>query len=208
MSEIICITICVNYSDILKHVIHQNLKFFKTWYIVTSIDDTETFNLVKKVNSSNICILMYSEFYKDNLKFNKGGALKFAQTYVNTHHSDSNILILDADIFLPDSFITNVPEKLEDDTLYGTSERLDYWSLNDYNTNQNPHIYQWGNKQVGFFQLYKQCLYTYEDSFNASECDLTFRNKFNTKKNLENLSVKHLGKDFVNWNGRVWVLDE
>lgn len=208
MVEIICITICVNYSDILKHVIHQNSKFFKKWYIVTSLDDTETYNLVKKVNNSNICILTYSDFKKNNLTFNKGGAIKFAQTHVNNHHSDSNILILDSDICLSDDFISTIPEKLEDNTLYGSSERLDYWTLSDYIKNQNPHVYEYGSQLVGYFQLYKQCSYTYEDSNNCSECDLLFRDMFTTKTNLEKLSVKHLGKDKVNWDGRVWEFND
>jgi len=210
MSEIICITVCVNYSDILKHVIDQNLKFFKKWYIVSSTDDTETHDLVKKMNSSNLCLLIYNDFYKNNSKFNKGGAVKFAQTYVSNHHSEEevNILILDSDIFLPDDFISTIPEKLEDDTLYGTEERLDYWTLSDYNKNENPHVHRWGSRQVGFFQLYKQCSYTYEDSYNCSTCDMLFKNKFNTKINLKNLSVKHLGKEGVNWDGRVWDFNE
>ena len=58
------------------------------------------------------------------------------------------------------------------------------------------------NKFVGFFQLYKQSsIHTYKDSVNCGKCDDDFRNLFNIRYTLK-LSVKHLGKEGVNWNGR------
>jgi len=48
--DIIAITVSVNYSDILKHMIDQNSKFFKVWYIVTSPEDKETVRLIEEKN--------------------------------------------------------------------------------------------------------------------------------------------------------------
>lgn len=207
MSDIIAITICVNYSDILKHVICQNIKFFRLWYIVTDENDTETIELINnfKLNTpekcNNISILIYKNFY-DKVKFNKGGAIKFAQEYTHQHHENSNVLLIDSDIYLPDNFLDKIPNKIELRTLYGVSERLDYWSKEDYFNDVNPHIYPYGNKFVGFFQLYNNNLFnTYQDSKNCSECDMKFIRLFRKKVNLD-LSVKHLGKEGVNWNGR------
>ena len=95
--DIIAISVCVNYSDILKHMLDQNSKFFKVWYIITSPKDTDTIRLIEEKNISNIQLLLYTDFYK-NAKFNKGGAIKFAQEYINIYHKSANILILDSDI--------------------------------------------------------------------------------------------------------------
>lgn len=201
--EITAITICVNYSDILKHMLKQNSQFFKVWYIVTSQEDTLTQTLIQEFNLDNVKILIYDDFYKNNSKFNKGGALEFAQKYIDENHKDTNILILDADIYLPDHFMKSLPEKLEENTLYGVKERWDYPKLEDFIENKNAHKYTHGGNFVGFFQLYNQsCSYKYENSYNASSCDLSFLSKFHEKKHIE-VSVRHMGEECVNWDGRV-----
>jgi hypothetical protein len=101
--DIIAITICVNYDDIFKYMVQQNLKFFKKWYIVTKIEDTATIKLITELNNTSIEILYYNDFYTGS-KFNFGGARKFAQEYIDKNYTNTNILILDADIYLPDDF--------------------------------------------------------------------------------------------------------
>jgi choline kinase len=201
--DIIAITVCVNYADILKHMITQNAKFLKAWYIVTSPEDLDTQNLIKGANLENIHVMIYNDFYK-NSTFNKGGSLRFVQEHVNKEYKSSNILILDADIYLPDNFIESLPT-IEDDTMYGISERLDYWTLDDFINNTNPH-HQKGflteaDFLVGFFQLYKQCEHKYKNSYNCSKCDILFRDMF-SKQQAINLTVKHLGREILNWDGR------
>jgi hypothetical protein len=44
--DITGITVCVDYSDIIEHMLCQNAKFLKTWYIVTSPADSETIQLL------------------------------------------------------------------------------------------------------------------------------------------------------------------
>lgn len=202
--DIIAITISVNYSDILEHMLEQNSKFLHKWFIVTTTADTKTIALLEKYKDTDkIHILLYDNFITNECKFNKGGAVKFAQDYIDTLYKDANILMLDSDIYLPDNFLDCLPSMLEPDTLYGAYERLDYWSLYEFRTNMNPHSYLFGSNFVGFFQLFKQhTKYNYEDSQNCTTCDNTFRELFEQKVHL-NLSVKHLGKDSVNWDGRI-----
>lgn len=200
--EIVAITLCVNYDDILKHMLVQNSKFFKAWYIVTSPEDTKTLQLLKETGIPHLIPLIYNDFYKEGSKFNFGGARRFAQDYVATHHTGANILILDADIYLPDDFRQRIPEALLPDTIYGTIERLDYWTLEDFQQNTNPHRYGNGWMWCGFFQLYKDGAYRYKDSYNCARADEEFRNLFPQRIRLP-LSVKHLGMEAVNHDGRV-----
>ena len=197
--EIIAVTVCVNFHDILKHIVYQNSKFFKKWLIVTSQEDTNTIDLINEVNKENIQILIYSYFYK-NAKFNKGGSLFFAQEYIDKNYKKANILFLDCDIYLPDDFMDRLPSSLEDDTLYGVS-RTDFWTLEDFVNNKNPHPKK-NPHFLGFFQLYKQNSYKYKDSYNCSGCDCVFRNNFRNKKKKLDIHVKHLGRNGPNWNGR------
>jgi len=201
--DIIAITVCVNYHDILSHML-TNSKFFSKWYIVTSPEDKDTINLIKNSRLMNIEILLYPDFYK-NATFNKGGAVRFVQEHIKKIHKLCNLLILDADIYLPDDFMTKLPSTLKEDTLYGVSGRFDYWTLDDYKNKMNPHTYVHGSKCVGFFQLYKQSpKYLYNNSQNCSKCDDNFIKLFKQRVNLK-FVVSHLGKDKINWDGRVNV---
>jgi hypothetical protein len=199
--EIIAITICVNYADFLKYTLLQNYNFFKKWYIITSPDDINTINTIKVFNISNVECLIYNDFYT-NSKFNKGGAVKFGQEHVNNHHYDSNILLLDADIYLPDNLLESLPEKIENNTLYGVANRFDYWTKEDFLNRENPHLYQYTKYFAGFFQLYKQGHpNTYLDSYNCSRCDNNWVDTFESKHALD-IDVIHLGRDMINWDGR------
>jgi hypothetical protein len=201
--EIICITVSVNYSDILKHSLNANAAFFKKWFIVTTAEDTATHALIAKVNLSNVEILLFDQLYLDGASFNKGGAVRFAQNHVYKHFPSSNILILDSDILLPEKFRESLPITLKEDTLYGVLERLDYWTESDFLERRNPHTYKLGNKLVGFFQLYKDSGTNklYKPSINCSICDDEFKDSFLRKKHLY-ISVSHFGKEEENWNGR------
>lgn len=198
--NLFAITVSVNYDDILAHMIEQNLKFLHKWFIVTSPEDTKTIQLIDTFDKEKMQILIYPDFYKNNTKLNKGGALLFAQTYIESNYSSMNILFLDGDIYLPDNFVEKLPNFLEDDTLYG-AQRIDYWTLDNFKNETNPHPKENPYFQ-GYFQLYKQNKnYMYNDSYNCSQCDDVFRDKF-TKKKMLDICVKHLGKNGPNWNRR------
>lgn len=205
--DIIAISICVNFADILKHVLYQNHSFFKLWYIVTSPEDVETIELIKSKQLPNVELLIYNDFFL-NATFNKGGALQFAQDYIDVKNNDKlhTILVLDSDIYLPDNFLDKIPVNIQDNTLYGVRERYDFWYLNDFLHNVNGRYHDGSRKFTGFFQLYKQNSgYKYKNSNDCRDCDNNFRDLFQNKVELD-LSVKHLGRHAVNWYGRKWEI--
>jgi hypothetical protein len=205
MIDIFAITISVNYSGILENIL-SNSVFFNTWYIITTKEDVKTANIVE--NIPNIKLLFFDGFNANGAKFNKGGALKFAQDYIIETHGFKNILILDSDILLPQDFEKSLPDNLEEDVLYGTTERVDFWSLDDFKNNTNPHVYPSNITFVGFFQLFKQNIkYFYKFSNHCGNCDDLFRDNFPTKTFL-NLSVKHLGRHSTHWEGRDTDIDQ
>jgi hypothetical protein len=198
--DIIAITVCVNYYDILTHMLEQNSKMLHKWIIVTSPEDTNTINMIEHSGKENIKLLIYTDFYKNGAKFNFGGARLFAQNYIKENWTTANILFLDGDIYLPDNFSEKLPTSLEDDTLYGAN-RSDYWTVKDFQAEKISHTYK-NAYFIGFFQLYKQDdRYMYADSFNCAKCDDVFRDKFPKKIKLD-MCVKHLGRNGPNWNGR------
>ena len=190
--EVTAITVSVNYSDILKHIL-PNSKFFKEWIIVTTPED-DTNELIKNSGFENIKIIHFDGFYKDSV-FNFGGARLFAQKELK----NLNVLFLDGDILLPDTFA--FPEKIENDTLYGVSERVDYHTLEDFYNNTNGEKYPLTHEFVGFFQLFKQSDKFYKNSKNCTQCDIDFKNMFKHRIQLI-FSVKHLGAHTINHNGR------
>ena len=60
--EIIAITVCVNYDDILEQMLVQNSKFLHRWFIVTSPEDTKTIHLIENSGKENIQLLIYNDF--------------------------------------------------------------------------------------------------------------------------------------------------
>jgi len=207
--DIIAITVSTNYEDILNIIISQNCKFFKKWIIITKISDTKTINVVKESNYDNIELLYY-DFHLINGKetiFNKGGAIRYGQEYVykNKDYIDNIILILDSDIYLPDNFTTIVNKiNIENDKLYGSAKRRDYWSEENFKKNIVDFDYIYCRYLLGYFQMYKfNSTYLYNNSTDCGTCDKIFTFAFKRLIIIENLEVKHLGKANVNWKGRV-----
>jgi hypothetical protein len=206
--DIIAITVSTNYDDLLKIVIPQNAKFFKKWIIITKISDTKTINVVKESNCNNIELLYY-DFHLLNGKktiFNKGGAVRYGQEHVykNKDYNDNVIIILDSDIILPNNFATIVNKiNIENDKLYGSSKRHDYWSGENFKNNIIDYEYLYCRHILGYFQMYKcNPTYLYNNSSDCSTCDKVFTFAFKRLIIIENLEVKHLGKAYVNWKGR------
>ena len=170
--DIIGITVSVNYDDILKHLLQQNSKILKLWYIITSPQDNDTINLVNNSGLSNVKLLIYNDF-KKGASFNKGGGLLFGQEHVyNTHGENNNILILDSDIYLPDNMLEILAGGIKDDTIYSAFERFDYHSLDDFINRKNSSR-PWHEIDIlGVFQLYKgSSKYKYQFSHNCGACD-------------------------------------
>jgi len=207
MSKIVAITVSTKYDDLLEIIMPQNYKFFDKWYIVTHKNDIKTIDVINKFSYSNV-ITLYYDFYS-NVRFNKGGAIKYCQKEISKLDYDFNVLLLDSDIYLPDNFdelLNNLV--IEPNVLYGVSSRFDYHSYDNFLANKIDSIYtrmpaSHMRNFVGFFQLYKHNpTFLYENSQNCAECDTVFFKYFSQKKIIEHLSVKHLGKEVVNWNGR------
>ncbi len=151
-------------------------------------------------------ITLYYNFQNNGRKFDKGGAIKYCQQIIGSDNYDGIVLILDSDIYLPDNFtqiLNNI--KIENNTLYGVEQRLDYHCLYNFQNNIVDDYYykQYSPTFVGFFQLYKnrENLF-YPESYNCSDCDMTFINNFDNKIVIPNLNVSHLGQSYVNWEGR------
>lgn len=200
----IAITVSTNYDDILDVIISQNYLFFEKWYIITDKNDTKTIDVIKKYNFSNILILFY-DFFTGNKIFNKGGAIKYCQKeIIGNLNYRGNIVILDSDIWLPDNFNEIIEDIIvEDNQLYGTNKRYDYYSYENFKNNQIDFDYPWSKEFQGYFQLYKYDINKlYDDSDNCSGCDLQFLRFFTKKTILSNLNVSHLGKHGINWNKR------
>lgn len=204
--ELVGITICVNFDDILFHTIDQNAKVLKELYVVTDAKDSATIDLLATKNLPNVKVLFYDHFFT-NAKFNKGGAVRFAQKYIHALYDDVNVLLLDADVVVHDTLIANLPEKLEPDVLYGVTGRLDYHTLEDFLARKNGNSCWYGGAFVGFFQLYKgNDKYLYKDSESCATCDNDFRDSFSRRIYIKE-TIAHLGVSQVNWEGRDYTKD-
>lgn len=192
---VICITVSVNYDNLLEIILPQNHKFFKEWFIVTQPDDTKTIDIVNKYNYSNVKLLYFD--FKQNSIFNKGGGIQYALNMVD---ENENVLLLDSDIYLSDTFQKYTDYQLDSDTLYSFT-RYDYYHYDHFKTDVHDSIYP--INFMGFFQLFKNNKrYTYANSESCRDCDFIFAGKFSNKVLLDGKVVKHLGKDNVNHFGR------
>jgi hypothetical protein len=189
------ITVSVNYDNLLDIILPQNYKFFKTWYIVTQENDTKTLDVINKYNFDNVKVLFF-DFYKNAL-FNKGGGIKYAQTFIPDNEV---VLIIDSDIYIPDDLIQIINYPFENNTLY-SCKRNDYYNYDNFINNIPDSSYP--IDFMGFFQLYvHNKMYSYNDSENCRVCDSHFADKFPLKLLFNNIFIKHLGKDNQNHFGR------
>lgn len=202
---LLCITVSTNYSDILEVIMSQNLKFIDKWFIITSKSDKSTINLIQ--NNKKITVIFY-DFQNNNNKFDKGGAIKMAQENIYNLYSECLILLLDSDIYLPDNFIDVIKlTKFKVNEIYHPTKRFDFYKLSEFYGNENYFDYPWMEQFQGFFQLYyynteiNNKKYFYNKSHNCAVCDLQFKKQFEKKSHID-ITVYHLGKNNVNWNGR------
>ena len=174
----------------MEQALFQNAKFFKTWYIVTLVNDTETIKICRYYNNINLIFFPFKDKF---CVFNKGGAIRQAQTIVHNLYPNHFKLILDSDIILPNDF-TNVLNSLilDKDRLYYCKRLCD-----------GEQIYQdFVAEPMGFFQLYFSNKYMYNNSYGANLCDMIFTRKFNGNFGLLPFFVKHLGKTGIHWGGK------
>jgi hypothetical protein len=196
----ICITVSVNYDDILDIILPQNYKFFKKWYIVTQSDDQKTIDVINKYNFENVEILYFN--FKENASFNKGGGIRYAQLTIGDDY-DGDLLLLDSDIFLADEFMDYVELlQTEEKKLY-SFKRYDYHTYEHFKNDIVDNVYEFDF--MGYFQLFKHSKHLrYHNSTNCRECDSIFSRLFDEKilLNSNTKIVKHLGQDNKNHFGR------
>jgi predicted O-methyltransferase YrrM len=214
--ELIGITVSKNYSDLLQYCL-KNKIFMKKWYIITDKDDKYTIDLINKNNELENIEILYYDFNQNGSIFDKGGAIKLAQEKIYENYNNELIMIIDSDIILPIDIadkISNLYNLIDEDTIYNVSDRINYLTYNDYLNGKSiskisdkfDDNSNW--KIAGFFQLYKNNKYYYENSYNCSTCDLTFHHKFKSSGIID-VCVSHIGIDSDwpsgknNWNGRI-----
>ena len=207
----IAITVSTKYDDLLNIVLPQNAPFFEKWYIITDPNDHATIQVINTHHFPQVEIV-YFDFYANGKTFNKGGAIRHCQENIHITQPQE-ILLLDSDIYLPDNFaeiMTIARERgvIQENTLYGTSERLDFYSRVHLDNGTVDHVYPHAQQFQGYFQLYMESpnhndKYLYDESANCSECDMNFIQRFQHLVIIENLTVFHLGKSFMHWNTRV-----
>ena len=208
------IGICVsyNYYDTIQFVLPVNYLHFDKIYLITQSDDTNTIELAQQFENVEI---LYYDFKNNNKKFDKFGALNYAQRIVYTNHPDSWYLIFDSDIILPNNFIdVLIEENLNSECIYGairinvlkTSELLNKNEIinKKFICNNILHMKNTPPSILGCFQLYKKKAYHRNNLINAAWGDYCFGyDNFNMFCNLENIAYYHLGETGVNWDGKV-----
>ncbi len=190
-TNIVAITVSVNYDDVLGIILPQNAKFFKKWYIITEESDTKTRDLVTAAATSQPHIeLLYYNFKQPDAPFNKGGGLREAQLHVLRTHGEVPVLILDSDIYLPDEFGTLYNSlTLQRDKLYSIIRRVDYETYTDFKVRLNGVVHICSADFIGCFQLFIQTAdKLYESYKDCGQCDLIFRNLFLKERAETNIS--------------------
>jgi hypothetical protein len=217
-TELPLIGICVsyNYYDTIQFMLPVNYLHFDKIYIITQDNDRQTIDFCYKYE--NVQILYYN-FSSNNCKFDKYGALNYAQDIVYKNHPNSWYLIIDSDIILPNNFIDILmKENLNSECIYGairnnclkTSELLDKTqivnNINNVNWIYNNIIYVKNTPPsiLGCFQLYKKKCFHRGNMNNAGYGDYYFgHDNFKLFCNLDNVIYFHLGETGVNWDGKV-----
>jgi len=196
----IAITVSTNYQDLLPIVYHYNNTFFKHWVFVTDRNDRATINFL--INKPNVTLLYY-DFKNHRNLFDKGGAVRYAQTYAYEKFPDEWYLLIDSDICLTPQFtdlkIITLPT-LDVSLIYGLAERLDFESLEDLKNNINYTYYDHKEQVYGYFQLYKEKFF-YNTSRDASHCDGEFTLNFAKSMLIRGVPCAHLGNK-SHWSGK------
>ena len=202
LSNVHVIIVCVNYGDLLKFTIEKNIKFFDkaNYHVITSPEDTETISYCEKAGAQ---VILYPDFFK-NAKLNKSGPIFLLQEKLHKEFPEDWILLIDADIILPEDFEELFKKKeLNKKSLYSMT-RYDYVNQADYLSQTNLKPYS-GQIFMGYMQLYHDKTKYYPPySQSCASCDDVFQRYFHSKEYFDTTAfVTHLGQDTVNHNGRV-----
>jgi GT2 family glycosyltransferase len=193
LETVIPVVTSVHMSDYLAKTLPVNRDLFEIFVVVTSSTDLETHAVCRE---HDVRIITYDDFRGGGARFNKSGAIRYAQQVLHAQYPDMWILLMDTDIILPENFVAIASARLRDKTaLYGMP-RLDVHD--DTQTETYPMQF------VGYFQAYfdKTKLYA-RHSMDASVCDWKFKNEFPSHIALSaSETVTHIGRSQMHWHGR------
>lgn len=200
------ITVCVGYDDFLQLTIKRTLQYVDKFVIVTTPEDTRTQELVAKHDKAECFIT--DAFYRQGASFNKGWALEEGFDALGR---DGWLLILDADILLPETLPSWAPQIGK---MYTPPRRImtavDGLRETPYvDINELPIRREHGN--FGYFQLFHATdpaltfLPWYETTWvHAAGADSVFEKRWVKANRLPApFEVIHLGETDQNWYGRV-----
>jgi len=176
------IIVCRNYSDFLQITLPLNKKHFDNIVVVTSDEDVDTQNLCKK---HNVNFVIYNDFYKNNAKFNFGGARSYGLQNLNFKDW---VVFLDSDIIMPNNFRELLDINTADINKFYGSYRIFIPTYKDYNDFVNGIRPKESFESIdgtgcGFFQCvnlnsdiarYYGINNLYQDSYSAEEVDINF----------------------------------
>jgi len=209
------IVICVDYDDLLKITLEQNMRFMDECVVVTSLADERTRALVQDTASRyNVRLHQTDAFYRYGAKFNKGLAMEEGFDVLGRH---GWIVVWDADTLFPDDMpVWQLIQsgRLRGDTLYGPNRLLlddpRLWTP-DFDWSRAHDT--WDGVFAGYFQLFEATdphlgqLPWYDVTFtHAGGGDGAFQARWpDNKKERLPFKVLHLGPRDTNWCGRISV---
>ena len=204
LSKINVIIVSVNYNDFLPITLENNIKIFDNITVVTSINDEECQKICQKFNVN--CVVT-ERMYDNGASFNKGKAINEG---IKSLLNPNWILLLDADIIVPETFHESFKNNYTNiNSLYVCNRIMfkEYESYLDWKYESGLKGQVSKLNGIGYFQLFninsnclQRIIYS-ENSDNAAGSDISFRNRFTEKVDLEIESI-HLGISYQNWNGR------
>ena len=204
LSKIDVIIVSVDYNDFLPITLENNTKIFENITVVTSINDTECQKICERFNVN--CVVT-ERMYENGASFNKGKAINDG---IKSLLNPNWILLLDADIIVPESFHESFKNNYTNiNSLYVCNRVMfkEYQSYLNWKSGTGLKGQVSRLNGIGYFQLFNinsNCLQRIiypENSNNAAGSDISFRNRFTEKVDLEIESI-HLGISYQNWNGR------
>src|SRR4051812_27401126 len=211
---------CVDYDDFLALTLPANARKLDNITVLTSATDPATIALARKCGTK----LMTTEAWWIG-SFNKAAALNLWLESLGRVGPDCWLLVLDADILLPDKPML---AGLDPQMLYGSQRRIchtqeDYWAFvtgrrqfDSFCLDIPPVKFGmvWGRSLTsnpaglsGYFQLWNPAACgwrKFPSSESAASYDVQFALKFHEtlRADLEGFEVLHLGSCEMNWWGR------
>jgi len=199
-TNIIGITVSVNFADRLANTLTHNSRLLDQIYVATDPTDSATIDIAAGFGAT---VVLSDVSRARGAKFNKAGLIRAVQARLHTTSSPQTWFVyFDADTQLPLNFYEilmgyRTLSQWRRDTIYEMPRRV-YASLEDL---ENGVVRRVG-VNCGFFQMYCDKTKYYQAwSATAGECDIHFRNRFARLVVLDGFCT-HIGVDGQDWEGR------